>query len=129
MMVPLLLSLKAKQPSHNIAISRQGFSKAVLLYRKEKEMMEALVPAVRSYRLKVDRRAGSRSLFHNLGIKSRYGIGTNKFEGMLSRYGLTLPALRTRVVTTKSSLQSWNYPSLVNGLSLNGTNQLVVGDL
>lgn len=138
MMVPLLLSLKENKPVHNISmerfydhisISRQGFSKAALLYRKEKEMMEALTPAVRSYRLKVDRRAGSRSIFHNLDIKSRFGIGANKFERMLSSHGLTLPALKTRVVTTKSSLQSWNYPSLVNGLSLNGINQLVVGDL
>lgn len=138
MMVPLLMSLKEKQPVHNISmerfygyvsISRQGFSKAALLYKKEKEMMGSLAAEVGSYRLNVDRRAGSRSLFHNLCIKSRYGIGTNKFEGMLSRHGLTLPALKTRVVTTKSSLQSWNYPSLVNGLSLNGTDQLVVGDL
>lgn len=37
--------------------------------------------------------------------------------------------LRTKVVTTKSSLQSWNYINLINGKRIDGINQLVVGDI
>lgn len=47
----------------------------------------------------------------------------------MSAYGLTLLPLRTRVVTTQSSLQSWNYSNLANGLKVNGINQIVAGDL
>jgi transposase InsO family protein len=64
-----------------------------------------------------------------LGIKSKFGIGVNKFEEMMSVNGLALPPLSTRVVTTKSSMQSWNYRNLVNGLFINNINQVVVGDL
>jgi transposase InsO family protein len=47
----------------------------------------------------------------------------------MSQYGLTLAPLRVRVVTTKSVLQSWNYDNLLNGLTINGINQVVAGDL
>lgn len=88
-----------------------------------------VVKMVKGYRLGKDRRAGSRSLFHNLDIKSKFGIGTNKFERMMSSIGLTLLPLNTRIVTTKSTLQSWNYPDLTNGLYINGISQVVAGDL
>lgn len=138
MMVPLLLSIREAQGEHGIAmerfyryvgISRQGFSKAAKGFAEENLLMEELIDLVKSYRQSKDRRAGSRSLFYNLDIKKRFGIGVNKFEQLMSAHGLILPPLSTRVVTTKSSMQSWNYPNLVNGLSINDINQAVVGDL
>ncbi len=137
-MVPLLLSIRETQIWHGIpmerfyrhaGISRQGFSKAVLRFVEEKLLVGELIGLVKSYRKLKDRRAGSRSLFHNLGIKSRFGIGVNKFEQLMSANSMILPHLSTRVVTTKSSMQSWNYPNLVNGLSVNDINQSVAGDL
>lgn len=138
MMVPLLLSIREAQGEHGIAmekfyrhvgISRQGFSKATQGFVEEKLLVEKLIGMVKSYRQSKDRRAGSRSLFYNLDIKSRFGIGVNKFEQLLSSNGLILPPLSTRVVTTKSTMQSWTYSNLVNGLSINDINQVVVGDL
>lgn len=138
MMVPLLLSIKEAQIGHGIpmerfyrhaGISRQGFSKAVLRFDEEKLLVEKLTKLVKHYRKFKDRRAGSRSLFHNLCIKLRFGIGVNKFEQLMSANNLVLPHLSTRVVTTKSSMQSWNYPNLLNGLSINDINQSVAGDL
>jgi putative transposase len=138
MMVPLLLSIKEAQIGHGIPmerfyrhadISRQGFLKAVLRFDEEKLLVEKLTKLVKHYRKFKDRRAGSRSLFHNLCIKSRFGIGVNKFEQLMSANNLVLPHLSTRVVTTKSSMQSWNYPNLINGLSINDINQSVAGDL
>ena len=110
-------------------ISRQGFNKAVKRLKAEQEMMEQIQKLVLAYRMDKDRRAGSRSLYYNLGIKDKYGIGVTKFEQLMSQYGLTLVPCRVRVVTTQSCLQSWNYPNLCNGLVINNINQLVVGDL
>jgi transposase InsO family protein len=137
-MVPLLLSIRESQGEHGIAmerfyryvgISRQGFSKAAKGFSEEKILVGKLIYLVKSYRQEKDRRAGSRSLFYNLDIKKRFGIGVNKFEQLLSAHGLILPPLSTRVVTTKSTMQSWNYTNLVNGLPINDINQTVVGDL
>lgn len=138
MIVPLLLSIQHGREVHGIAmerfyeyygISRQGFGKASRKLKAEIGMMSIITKSVHHYRLKFDRRAGSRSLFYNLNIKGIYGIGVTKFERLMSKYGLTLLPIRTRVITTKSSLQSWNYPNLCNGLIVNQINQVVVGDL
>lgn len=138
MTIPLLLSIKDGCKFHGIAmerfyeyfgISRQGFDKASRKLNEELEMMNIITKSVHQYRLKFDRRAGSRSLFYNMNIKDIYGIGVTKFEQLMSKYGLTLLPIRTRVITTQSSLQSWNYPNLCNGLIVNQINQIVVGDL
>ena len=137
-MVPLLQSIKRGQGVHGLAmegfyrhvgISRQGFSKMVKRYNQREIMVGEIEPIVKVYRSKKDRRAGSRSLYNNLGIKVRYGIGVNKFEQLISAHGLSLTPLRVRVVTTKSSMQSWNYNNLVNGLTISNINQVVAGDL
>lgn len=138
MMVPLLRGIKESQNVHRLAmekfyshvgISRQGFYQAVHRRQEEQLLIREIVSLVQKYRQKKDRRAGSRSLYNNLEIKTRFEIGVNKFEQLLSATGFSLAPLRTRVVTTKSSMQSWNYPNLVSGLSINDINQVVAGDL
>jgi transposase InsO family protein len=113
----------------HMGISRQGAKQGIAAYQKEKEMMGEIEVLVKDYRLEKDRRAGSRSVFYNLGIKQLYSIGVTKFEGLMSRYGLCLLPLQTRIITTKSTLQSWNYRNLTSGLELQSINKLVVGDL
>jgi len=137
-MIALLLAIKDKQSEHGIAmdrfydhfnISRQGFHQAVDSMKRIKVMMSDIARQVSAYRLNQDCRAGSRSLYYNLRIKEQFAIGVNKFEVLMAEYGLTLKPLRLKVVTTKSVMQSWNYPNLANNLSINNINQLVVGDL
>ena len=138
MKIPLLTIIKSKVTNTNLSmeifyrlygISRQGYTQALESLHDEERMMLAIGKEVNSYSLKHDRRAGSRSLFYNLDIKNTYGKGITKFEQLMSRYGLSLAPLRMRVVTTKSSSQSWNYSNLCNGLIVSGINQLVVGDI
>jgi transposase InsO family protein len=112
-----------------MGMSRQGAKQGIASFQKEKTMMGEIEVLVTNYRLKKDRRAGSRTLFYNLGIKVLYGIGVTRFEGLMSKYGLSLHPLQTRIITTKSSLQSWNYRNLTSGLELQSINKLVVGDL
>jgi putative transposase len=138
MMVPLLHAIKEKQGAHKIAmekfysyagLSRQGYFQAVHRRQEEQLMVGEIALMVQSYRQKKDRRAGSRSLYKNLDIKARFAIGVNKFEQLMSASGMSLAPLRTRIVTTRSSMQSWNYPNLISGLTISAINQVVVGDL
>jgi len=111
MQLPLLMNLHAQRLDHGLVmeriyeyfqITRQGFIKAVKRFKAEQKMMEQIKRSVLTYRLKKDRRAGSRSLYYNLGIKDKYGIGVTKFEQLMSQYALTLVPCRVKVVTTQS---------------------------
>jgi transposase InsO family protein len=112
-----------------LGTSRQGHHQRMRHQKEQDGMMDRIKGKVQAYRKEKDARAGSRSLFYNLDIKGNFQIGVSKFEHLMSAYGLTLLPLRTRVVTTQSSLQSWNYTNLANGLKVNGINQIVAGDL
>lgn len=134
----LFIEVKSSFQIHGIAmerfynyfeISRQGFSKKLLRFRVNEVLIEKLQEEIGNYRKHVDRRAGSRSLYHNLNIKTRYEIGVTKFEQFVSEAGLSLVPLRLKVVTTQSCYQSWNYKNLINGLVVNGLNQVIVGDI
>lgn len=138
MKVPLLQLIKDEQTEHKIAMSefytyaeitRQGFAQAVRRADSERDLWVSIEPLILAYRLTKDRRAGSRMLFYNLNIKDKFGMGVNTFEKLLSDRGFCLAPLRTKVVTTRSSLQSWNYPNLLSKLKVNGINQVVVGDI
>jgi len=137
-MVPLLLSIEKKMEFHHLSmewfyrflgVSRQAVHKAKSRYEQKQSILSNMEDKIKSYRQTIDRRAGSRSLFYNLDIKNEFQIGVNKFEQALSENGLNLRPLRTRVVTTSSSMQSWNYANLINGISLNDINKVVVGDI
>ncbi len=110
-------------------LSRQGYFQGVARQDKIREIMEQVASLVKSYRKGKDRRAGSRSLYHNLGIKSLFDLGVSKFERLMSEHGLTLAPYKSRLITTQSCPRSWQYCDLSKGLKINGINQLVVGDL
>lgn len=138
MMYPLLLMIYQSRDSHGIAmerffnyvgISKQAFHKARKASEANTLKWKSLPDEIAHYRASTDCRAGSRSLFHNLNIKETYGVGINKFERKVAELGLSLVPLRTRIVTTRSCKQSWNYHNEILGLSLTRINQVVVGDL
>lgn len=110
-------------------ISRQGYFQQLERNRIHNQLCIKLIPKVKAYRSDKDARAGSRSLYKNLNIKSEYQIGINKFEHILRQSGMTMRPLRTRVVTTKSSYQSWQYSNLIKGMEVTDINQVVAGDL
>lgn len=110
-------------------VSRQAHQQWLRSHESKKLVLFRIIEEINFYRSKFDHRAGSRTLFYNLKIKERYDIGVNKFEQLLSREGLSLPVNRVRVITTKSSMQSWNYKNLILGLTITGINQVIVGDI
>lgn len=137
MRIQLLTRIRQDRSKHKMSlelfyayyqITRQGYWKALKRMEEQGGVIERLTQEVEQYR-QLDSRAGSRSMYYNMDIKHRYGLGVSKFEKLLSEQGLTLLPCRVRVVTTRSSFQSWNYENLTHGLELTSVNQLVVGDL
>lgn len=138
MIAPLLTRLRDNQSEHrvpmerfyrHVGLSRQGYFQGLARHQHQEQMMDGIKKQVKEYRGAKDSRAGSRALFFNLGIKQDYKLGVNKFERLMSAYGQSLKPLRTQVVTTRSSTQSWNYLNLCNGLIVSGISEVVVGDL
>lgn len=125
----LLNGLKLEMMYAHFGISRQGFIKSMNVFQDNSLQIDLIRKEVIQYRLSKDLRAGSRTLYYNLDIKSKYNLGVSKFEKILSTTELTLCTCKTRIVTTKSCARSRAYSNLANGLELSGINQLVVGDL
>lgn len=113
----------------HVGISRQGFHEKLKRHEREKKLIDSIEILVTRYRKDRDRRAGSRSLYHNLGIKSKFNLGVTRFEQLMSQNKLCLYPLRIKIVTTKSDFQSWNYTNLISGISISNINQVVAGDL
>lgn len=113
----------------HVGVSRQAHQQWCIRDKTSQAQVTKMVEEVKQYRSAVDCRAGSRILFYNLEVKERFGIGVTKFEQILSREGMSLPVVRVKFVTTKSSKQSWNYKNLISGLEINRINQVIVGDI
>lgn len=138
MMVPLLEFFRKTQGAHGITmerfykylkITRQGYFKNRSYYYTQLQMTADLGNQIELYRKDCDRRAGLRSLYYNLDVKSQYDIGVNKFERLMSDAGYALRPLKVRVITTQSCPISRKYQNLTKGLVINGINQLIVGDI
>lgn len=112
-----------------VGVTRQAHQQWLRSHLSQKIIISKIREEVIFYRSNFDFRAGSRMLFYNLKIKERYDIGVNKFEQLLSSEGLSLPVNRVRVITTRSSMQSWNYNNLTFGLKIYEINKVFVGDI
>ncbi|MBK8747678.1 MAG: hypothetical protein IPM04_07360 [Saprospiraceae bacterium] len=105
--------IRAEQVYAYFGKSRQGYFQAVARMGKLKATMEVVESQVDQYRSTKDANAGSRTLYYNLNIKEQYNIGVNKFEKLMSDYGLILRPVYTRIVTTKASSRSKNILTLL----------------
>ncbi|MDZ4682800.1 MAG: DDE-type integrase/transposase/recombinase [Saprospiraceae bacterium] len=110
-------------------LSRQGYFQGLARQDATRRLVEQIGSLVKAYRKDKDRRAGSRSLYYNLGIKSLFDLGVNKFERLMSEHDLALAPYKSRLITTQSCVRSGQYSDLSKGLTINDINQLVVGDL
>lgn len=112
-----------------VGITRQAHQQWRVSDASKQEMMSSMKKDITEYRSSIDFRAGSRSCFYNLDIKKRYDVGVNKFENLVAEMGMTLPIVKVRIITTKSSVLSRSYINLISGLTINGINQVIVGDI
>lgn len=110
-------------------ITRQAHQQWRISNAAKQEIMSSIKNDITEYRSSIDFRAGSRSCFYNLNIKRRYDVGVNKFERIVAEMGMTLPVVKVRVITTKSSALSWGYANLISGLTISDINKVMVGDI
>lgn len=104
-------------------ISRQGFYKARLKSYHDQHVWQRMLEMI--YLVKKDYpRISARKIHYLLGIKE---VGINRFERFVSDQGLTVPNHRNFLRTTRRGLIA--YSNLINGLQLNGINQLWVSDI
>lgn len=110
-------------------LQSNGFSRQyVYKLRKskgKKETMESVIIEKVDRVRRIHRNMGSRVMYHALSID---GIGVNKFEQIISKHGLTVKNRRRRIVTTNGLQENWD-KNLINGLTLNGINQVISGDI
>lgn len=112
-----------------VDVTRQAHQQWRVSDAAKQEMICSMKKDITEYRSSVDFRAGSRSCFYNLDIKRRYDVGVNKFESLVAEMGMTLPVVKVRVITTKSSALSWGYSNLISGLTITEVNRVMVGDI
>ena len=117
-----------KEDLYRIAgISRQTY----LQYIKQKEPKRI---AEDSFRRMVEKlrenhkKMGSRALYYRAKKEGvELGMGVNKFEQTMSKFGLTIPVKKRRIVTTIPVKHQ--YPNLTNKLEINNINKVIVGDI
>lgn len=109
-----------------IGISRQAYNKRIKknldcckLYNKA----EALVIKNRGKKS----RAGLRSIYYKENLTAM--IGVNRFEKEMSRRGHSLRPYRSFIKTTDSRGHHYKFDNLIEGKDINGTNQVIVGDI
>ena len=68
-------------------------------------------------------RISARKIHYMIGINE---VGINRFEQFVSKQGLTLQKQRSVIRTTHRGVVS--FPNMIQGLQINGLNQLWVSD-
>ena len=110
-------------------ITRQGYHQSLLRSKNTSNKFEQIRPLIMDYRATKNAYSGSETLFYNLDVKDKINVGVNKFAKMMVAADLVLKVVRTKIVTTRTSSRSSMYTNKLNGLKINGINQVVVGDL
>jgi putative transposase len=104
-------------------ISRQAYHQAFHQHHADEMLSKRLTEMVVEFRKEYPR-SSARKIHRKLQISD---IGINKFENLVARQSLNLRPMRTFIKTTYS--KNYQYPNLVNGLVINGINQLWVSDI
>lgn len=122
----MILKYSKEFTKHSIlnvcCISRQGFRKNI----SPKESLVLQVCHVVNEARKVGKRMGARAIFHTYGVDF---VGINKFERIVAKQGLNVPALKRRYIKTTHPMYELDDQNLINGLVLNGSRQVIAGDI
>lgn len=109
-----------------IGITRQAYHKRLKKQDEKSEMYDLLENIVEEER-QVKSRAGLRTIFHKRGLDTLLGV--NQFEQQMSMRGHALKPYKSYIKTTDSRGHHFKFDNLIAGLSLNGENQVSVGDI
>jgi putative transposase len=109
-----------------IGISRQAYYQRLAREQKKSEIYNMAERKVIKNREKRSR-VGLRTIYHKENLRSL--LGTNQFEKEMSARGYALKPYKSRLKTTDSRGHHYKFDNLVPGCQLNGSNQLIVGDI
>jgi len=109
-----------------LGISRQGYYKRIKAQKESAVMVSDMENLVKKERSKKSR-AGLRAIFHKNNLNGLVGI--NRFETQMSNLGYALRPYRSYIKTTDSRGHHNKFDNLVEGISVTGSNQVIVGDI
>lgn len=109
-----------------VSISRQAYYKRLKIKHSYSVLLSELEQLVKNER-GIKSRAGLRSIFHKNNLNGL--IGVNRFETQMSRMGYALRPYRSFIKTTDSRGHHHKYDNLIEGISVTGSNQVIVGDI
>jgi hypothetical protein len=117
---------KLSDVCHMLGMSRQSYYKRLKHEEAKSTLYNHLENLVYANRQKKSR-VGLRTIFYKENIGSF--VGLNQFEQLMSKRGYSLKPYKSYMKTTDSRGRHYKYENLINGLEINGENQLIVGDI
>jgi transposase InsO family protein len=112
-----------------IGETRQNHHQKLMRSECKRVQEKDLVALVNKYRIDHPR-MGSRPLYYLMSNSGEaLPTGLTLFEKFMSRKGLTIPKMKTRMPVTSDGKGKEAYENLTNGLIINGLRQLVVCDI
>lgn len=107
-------------------ISRQAYHKRLQRTDTNASIYNRMEKIVLKNR-QIKSRSGLRTIYHKENLSTYLGV--NKFEKQMSARGHALKPYRSFVKTTDSRGLHYLFENIVEGLELNGANQVIVGDI
>lgn len=107
-------------------ISCQAYYKRLKVKERRSVLVSDMEQLVKKERSKKSR-AGLRAIFYKNNLNGLVGI--NRFETKMSNLGYALRPYRSFIKTTDSRGHHYKFDNLVEGISVTGPNQVIVGDI
>lgn len=110
-------------------ITRQGYHLQMSREQASHQQELRVISLVKEWR-KRHPKMGSRQVYYGLVQRGEeLSMGINKFERLVSKYGLGVGIARRRHPLTSDGKGRASFPNLTNGLILEGINELLVSDI
>ncbi len=109
-----------------VGISRQAYYKRLYQASNSNNLYNEMEDIVKKNR-RIKSRAGLRTIYYKEDLSSLLGV--NQFEKQMSNRGYALKPYRSFIKTTDSRGHQYKYNNLIAGKEINGTNQVIVGDI
>jgi len=112
-----------------LGTSRQAIAQSQRRKSIQNSIETQIVSSVKKWR-KMHPMMGSREMYYSLVNQGKaMMVGINKFEAIVSKYGLTVGSAKTFKPMTSDGRGKESYSNLTNKLNINDINQLIVGDI
>ena len=109
-----------------VGISRQAYYNRIHQLINSNDLYNQMENIVKNNRSKKSR-AGLRTIYYKEGLSALLGV--NQFEKQMSNRGYALKPYKSFLKTTDSRGHQYKFDNLIEGKEVNGSNQIIVGDI